>query len=237
MVEVEEQFESLDGYKADGPRLFGVASEDIHCRCTTITVVNGISPELRRDNEGNEFPYKIYKEWKQDRIDRFGQKRWDIDVKKDKNKTRDRVQFEQYRKVLGNNFSKNLDSFQELKYNDSKEWLKLQDNYFVKARLKDGRYGSKINPEKQAPHMESTKIDGKSYFYDNVDIQKLFNQYAGTGWIERTESGRRKNTETITIEDVIGVAVSKKGTEVTNTFKIHHSKGRTHIVPVKEWRK
>lgn len=63
VVEIEEKFTS-NGHKADGPRLFGVASEDIHCRCTTITEVNGMSPELRRDNLGNEdFPYKNYKEW------------------------------------------------------------------------------------------------------------------------------------------------------------------------------
>ncbi|WP_440896251.1 phage minor head protein [Amphibacillus sp. Q70] len=69
VVEIEEQFESLNGNKADGPRLFGVASEDINCRCTTITEVNGMSPELRRDNEGNEFPYKNYDEWYNKRIE------------------------------------------------------------------------------------------------------------------------------------------------------------------------
>lgn len=62
-VEVEDQFETEDGHKGDGPRLFGVASEDIHCRCTTTTEVEGFSPELRVDNEGNTFPYKNYKEW------------------------------------------------------------------------------------------------------------------------------------------------------------------------------
>lgn len=62
-VEIEEKFTS-GGYEADGPRLFGVAAEDINCRCTTITVVNGIAPELRVDNEyGETFPYKNYKEW------------------------------------------------------------------------------------------------------------------------------------------------------------------------------
>lgn len=64
IVEIEDKFVSPKGHKADGPRLFGVASEDIHCRCTTITVVNGMSPELRRDNEEkNTFPYRNYKEW------------------------------------------------------------------------------------------------------------------------------------------------------------------------------
>lgn len=63
VVGVEEQFE-FGGYKADGPRLFGVAGLDINCRCTTITVVNGISPDVRRDNEsGGLVEYKNYNEW------------------------------------------------------------------------------------------------------------------------------------------------------------------------------
>lgn len=53
-----------NGYYADGPRLFGVASQDINCRCTTIAVVNGLKPELRRDNETKKvIPYKSYNDW------------------------------------------------------------------------------------------------------------------------------------------------------------------------------
>lgn len=62
-VEIEEPFE-FEGNKADGPRLFGVAGLDIDCRCTTVTVVNGISPELRKDNENKEIiKYNNYEEW------------------------------------------------------------------------------------------------------------------------------------------------------------------------------
>lgn len=64
IVEVEEKFESEDGYEADGPRLFGIAKEDVHCRCTTITVVKGVSPELRANNTDGEIgDYKNYNEW------------------------------------------------------------------------------------------------------------------------------------------------------------------------------
>src|SRR5699024_5260988 len=68
VVEIEEKFVSPNGHKADGSRLFGVASEDIHCRCTTITEVNGLSPELRMDNDGYEIPYENYKDWYNKRI-------------------------------------------------------------------------------------------------------------------------------------------------------------------------
>lgn len=60
---IDEEFE-IRGYKALQPRLFGVASEDISCRCDTITVVEGIAPGLRRDNvTGEVIEYKNYNEW------------------------------------------------------------------------------------------------------------------------------------------------------------------------------
>ena len=62
-VGVDEKFK-FDGYEADGPRLFGSASLDVNCRCTTIGIVNGIEPELRRDNETKEIiKYNSYNEW------------------------------------------------------------------------------------------------------------------------------------------------------------------------------
>ena len=62
-VGVDEKFK-FDGYEADGPRLFGSASLDVNCRCTTIGIVNGIAPDLRKDNETKEIvKYNNYKEW------------------------------------------------------------------------------------------------------------------------------------------------------------------------------
>lgn len=69
VVEVDEEFESSSGAKAEGPRLFGVAEEDIHCRCTTVPEVEGISSDLRKDNETGEIiKYKDYDEWYNDRV-------------------------------------------------------------------------------------------------------------------------------------------------------------------------
>lgn len=63
-VEVEEEFTAPSGAKAMGPRMFGKPQEDINCRCTTITVVNGIAPDLRRDSETKEIiKYNNYNEW------------------------------------------------------------------------------------------------------------------------------------------------------------------------------
>lgn len=66
-VDVEEQF-NFNGNLADGPRLFGIPGLDINCRCTTISVVNGMAPDLRRNEEAKEnIDYKNYKEWYNDK--------------------------------------------------------------------------------------------------------------------------------------------------------------------------
>ena len=72
-VGVDEKFK-FDGYEADGPRLFGSASLDVNCRCTTIGIVNGIEPELRRDNETKEIiEYRNYREWEKEAVSRVSE--------------------------------------------------------------------------------------------------------------------------------------------------------------------
>lgn len=71
-VGIDEDFE-IDGWSAPAPRMFGDAYMDINCRCTTITVVNGISPKLRRENIKRDGKKQIinhtsYTEWKKDKI-------------------------------------------------------------------------------------------------------------------------------------------------------------------------
>lgn len=67
-VGVREQFVFKGNY-ADGPRLFGVAGLDINCRCTTVAVVNGVKPELRKDSESKDIiNYKNYQEWADERV-------------------------------------------------------------------------------------------------------------------------------------------------------------------------
>lgn len=60
VVEVDEAF-TIGNYKAQGPRMFGVAREDINCRCTTVSVVNGIAPNLKRSDE--DFYKMKYGDW------------------------------------------------------------------------------------------------------------------------------------------------------------------------------
>ncbi|WP_051669197.1 phage minor head protein [Carnobacterium jeotgali] len=62
-VAVDKKFK-FNGYTADAPRLFGRASLDINCRCTTIAVVNGLTPNLRKDNVTKKVvEYNKYSDW------------------------------------------------------------------------------------------------------------------------------------------------------------------------------
>lgn len=90
IVGIDEEFH-IHGYSAQQPRLFGVAKEDIHCRCDTVTVVEGISPSLRRDNEtGKIIDYKNYDEWYKDRVEQDkGKGKFNEDPKKRFKKVRD----------------------------------------------------------------------------------------------------------------------------------------------------
>ncbi len=69
-VAPEDEFESKQGNKALEPRMFGVAEEDIQCRCTTINIVGGIEPGTRKarySDESNSISFTNYKDWLKNR--------------------------------------------------------------------------------------------------------------------------------------------------------------------------
>lgn len=70
IVGIDEKFKSPSGYEALAPHQFGVASEDINCRCTMIVHIDGLEPKVRRarrDDGSNEvIKYKTYSEWQKD---------------------------------------------------------------------------------------------------------------------------------------------------------------------------
>ena len=107
---------------------------------------------------------------------------------------------------------------------------KTPSQLHVETMLESGQWGKKINPEKQAPHIESTRVEGKSYLYDNEDPQVSMDKYAGKGKLNRTKNGFG-NKEVVFVDHVIGIDYNSG--EETNWIKIHHSKKRTHIVPYK----
>lgn len=99
----------------------------------------------------------------------------------------------------------------------------------IATMISTGKWGTKINYEKQAPHIESTKINGKSYLFDSEDPQKLLDSYSGKGVLEKTKNGKFTNKEIVKIDHKVGIDYNAN--KETSWVKIHHSKDRTHIVP------
>lgn len=154
-----------------------------------------------------------------------------IDIR-DNNRKNDINEYKEIISVLGTeNTPISLAKFQNLKYNDVERYEQLKDKLFIHQKIKSGEWGTKINLDKQLPHMESTHVNGKSYLYETVDPQALFNNYHGTGILEKDRYGRPTNKEIINLDSPVGVNASD-GTEAL-AIKIHHSKSRTHIVPKK----
>lgn len=115
---------------------------------------------------------------------------------------------------------------------DDLEGLYDRENKYVVNNIINGTYGVEINNEKQEPHMQATVKKGKSYLFDGVDPQELFNKYAGTGIMELDRRGNKTNKEICKSNRFIGINGSDG--ERTKVFKIHHSKKRTHIAPCLE---
>ena len=211
-----------------------------HCRCTTVPALEKGGKRYARDIETGK-GYEVesgqtFKDWRKQQLDKYGQtaikdKLQAERLEKDRVR-RTKEQFIAYRQVLGSqNMPKTFAGFYDLKYNDVKGYEQLKDKVFIYQKTQTGEWGKKINPEKQLPHMESTHKAGKSYIYDSVDVQELFNKHHGTGRIELDRHGRRTNKEIIELGYPIGINGSD-GSEVTS-IKIHHSEKRTHIVPKK----
>jgi hypothetical protein len=64
-------------------------------------------------------------------------------------------------------------------------------------------------------------------------LQQFLNSNYATGQVTISRSGQIK--EIIFIDKFIGFDVDENGKEVaTNGFKVHYSKGRTHLVPYRK---
>lgn len=82
-----------------------------------------------------------YKQW-YDKfvVDKYGKDKTEVFEKMIKNKSSDRKQLNEFKEVLGKESPKTLKEFQELKYNNSKEFRKLKELYegtIVKQLLKE----------------------------------------------------------------------------------------------------
>ncbi|MCI9069240.1 deaminase domain-containing protein [Clostridium sp.] len=100
-----------------------------------------------------------YKEWYDKYVvDKYGKDKAKQLEKQIKNQSSDKKQFEEYKNILGKNSPKTLKEFQEINYNNIKEWSKLKENFKIVNSYKvDFGYAS---PEKIV-ELDNTAFNAK----------------------------------------------------------------------------
>lgn len=102
-----------------------------NCRCTTRSYISEeelakIKRRARDPKTGKAYlvPGDMnYKDWyRKYVVDKYGQDQAEVMKKKILNKASDKKQCEKYKLIFGDKIPSNLDDFQELKYNNVKEW-------------------------------------------------------------------------------------------------------------------
>ncbi|MDG3109151.1 minor capsid protein [Streptococcus suis] len=139
-------------------------------------------------------------------------------------------QYEKYKSILGDKAPKTLEDYIDLKYNDKEGYERLKDWSYIQSKFNDGTWLDKINPEKQARHIQSTAGKNKSYFYDGVDINALYEKYKMTGNIRNRENGRTGN-ELIDIPADLKLGKDIYTGKHINGFTIKYGKTGSHLIP------
>jgi len=129
----------LDGERVDRDKKFsngcrfpgdpqGPPHEVYNCRCTLIAAVEGVdtsgTQRRARDPVTGEnvlIPNMTYAQWEAWKKSE-NKTAWETYLKKGKNASSDRKQYEEYKKILGKNVPNTFAEFQDLKYNDTEAW-------------------------------------------------------------------------------------------------------------------
>lgn len=142
-----EECQPLDGKVFDvGKGIVGQNLTPKHqlCRCTTIPYYDDVEPGTRTARSpDNKKSYTVpadmtYEKWHKEYIETNPEAL--LAEKKVKNYRADKKQYEKYKDVLGTSAGKSIDDFQNLKYNNSKEYG------ILKAQIKGMTYYDKEYP-------------------------------------------------------------------------------------------
>ena len=154
----------LDGKVYDVDKaVVGVNMPPFHplCRCTDVPYYDDESVDMSRTARDPETgkTYDVpgnmtYKEWHAQYIEQNPDKV--LAEKKLRNKAADEAQFKKYRQVLGKDSPKDLDSFQNLKYNDSEIWNYVKLDYQRRNEVLQ-------HPESKLPNLENVMAANEKF--------------------------------------------------------------------------
>lgn len=190
-----------------------------HCQC----IIDYHPKNGRRQNSWS-------KKWSKETTDVLERrKQINIDIR-DNNRKSDIKEYKEIVSILGTKAPVSLAKFQDLKYNDGVRYERLKDQAHIQRNFKNGRWPDKVNPEKQARHIKSTAGEGKSYFFDDVDVDMLYNKYKMSGYIEKRK-GIRTQFEKIDLDEQDSLGIDTFSGNKINAMTIHYGKTGVHLVP------
>ena len=191
------------------------------CRCT-------IEYDPKNGKKQNSWSKKWYRS---DSSELERRRKMNIDIQ-DNNRKSDILEYRKIVDVLGVEKSPiSLAEFQDLKYNDVEKYEKLVDKTFIQNKFNTGEWLDKVNPEKQARHIQSTAEKGKSYFFDDVDVEALYDKYKMTGTIRKLRSGAKSSDEKIDLFEGRLVGIDIFTGKPVNAMTIKYSKTGAHLIP------
>ena len=190
------------------------------CRCT-------IEYDPKTGRRQNSWSKKWYRS---NRSELERRRKMNIDIR-DNNRKSDILEYRKIVDVLGVEKSPiSLAEFQDLKYNDVEKYEKLVDKTFIQNKFNAGEWLDKVNPEKQARHIQSTVEKGKSYFFDDVDVEALYDKYKMTGTIRKLRSGAKSSDEKIDLFEDRPVGIDIFTVNPVNAMTIKYSKTGAHLI-------
>lgn len=148
------------------------------------------------------------------------------------NRNEDAQEYKRMIQVIGKeNMPMSLHLFQDLKYKDFEKYERLKDKVFIQNNFNKGIWKDEINIEKQERHIKSTALDNKSYFNDNIDIERLYNENKMTSKFRRRRGINEHNYELIDLDFTKDYGIDVYTKKPINGFTIHYSKTGSHLIP------
>ncbi len=237
----------LDGEVFDMPDYqVGLTAPPFHVYCRTTTCPyfkDNDTQRVARDHEGKTYYVDgniTYEDWHKQFVDSNPEAV--LKEKKELNIASDKKQYENYKKVLGNDAPKSIDDFQNLKYTNTKDLNQLKSAYNdqkLRNRLKSDETIKVVESGKQGKHIQehNNYLEGRSYLsVSEQEVQELVNKYAGTGAILRDSKGNFRNQEIVDVGKIIGVSINNltRDEYETSLIKIHYSNKGVHVVPYRK---
>lgn len=205
IVDVDEDFTSPSGAKAQGPRLFGVASEDINCRCTIIATFEEQEALERRDRESNVIEYKSYNEWAKSK----GLDINDINnhVYKYIDPTKINYFITEYGKISDSNYEKITDP--------ENGYIRTINSFRINALLRDEDTFKKSTT---ASLNETIEILSKVVENNQLKESLLVDRWVDNGWLNQLYNDNVKIIGEKTVKNLMTFLNSGKATFESSSF-------------------